>query len=275
MMRLTLAAVAVMTLAFSPWMAQPAEAQSEVLRELYGRGVHAYYAGDYAEAYDLLSQAINNGIQDPRAYYFRGVVAETTGRPEQAEEDWRTGAALEARARVAAPVGRSLARIQGPMRLELETIRRQARVDAMAEANSRSKARYGEIRQAENRVLRQPPKPIEPPPMPPATDTDNPFRDDLVQGEPKVDSDDALEGAMENPLAEQVNQPAAAAPAAQGGQSGEAADSADPFGGGGGADPFGSSGGDASDPFGAAGGGGGGGSDDPFGAAGGDDPFAN
>ncbi len=78
-----------------------AQGQSAMLAEFYGQGVHAYYAGRTIEAYDLLSMSIDNGSKDPRAFYFRGIVAEATGRSDEADADWQKGAELEAPVKVA------------------------------------------------------------------------------------------------------------------------------------------------------------------------------
>ena len=200
-----LAAVVATTSLVTP---HQAEAQNAVLAEMYGRGVHAYYSGNHMDAYNLLSMAINNGSQDPRAYYFRGIVAEAQGRAYEAESDWRRGAELEAAGGQNPTVGRSLARFQGSSRLKLEQIRQQARLDALAMAAARSQARYGEINAAQPApTLTQPSPSMTAPPSsvtpPPAPDMGNPFagdRGDVAAGEPKVESDDALEGVMD-PLA--------------------------------------------------------------------------
>lgn len=240
---------------------QHASAQSSVLTEIYGRGVHAHYAGHTNDAYDMFSMAINNGLDDPRAYYFRGISLYNSGREIEAETDWQQGASLEAKGKGSGSVGAALHRFQGPGRLKLEQIRQKARLEFLAEAAARSRARYGEIEAAEPNVLRSTPQPgrvappaaMTPPPAPPAAD-DNPFADDM--GEPAIESDDALADAMDDPFADDAAGAADAggdAPAADpfGGDGGAAAD---PFGGGGGADPFG-----------------GGAMDDPFGG----DPFGN
>lgn len=258
-----LSATAFVVLSGAMSFAQPATAQSPVLMEIYGRGVHAYYSYDYAQAYELLTLAIDNGLQDPRAYYFRGVVAEMTGRPDEAEADWQTGADLEASGRVVAPIGRSLARIQGPIRLELEAIRQQARMRALATAAERSESRYGEIDQARTSPPpAQPAAPVTPPPAPPvaATASDNPFRDDAAAGDPTVDSNDAFAGAEDTPVpggsppvgdtaAPDDASPFGAAPADDSNPFGAApADDADPFS----TPPAGNDSGDpfAPDPFG-------------------------
>lgn len=248
--------------------ASRADAQSSVLSEIYGRGVHAFYAGQTSDAFDLFSMAIDNGLDDPRAYYFRGISLYNSGREFEAESDWQLGATLEAKGKGSGSIGAAMHRFQGPGRLKLEQVRQKARLEYLAEAAARSKARYGEIEAAEPNVLRSTPRPNRTappagfqslPPAPPAV-SDNPFGDNL--GEPAVESDDALADALKDPFADD-----AMAPADAGGGAG----AADPFGGGGAADPFGGGGG--ADPF-------GGGGADPFGGGGADpfgggDPFGN
>ncbi len=51
---------------------QSASAQG-VMDEVYGRGVHAYFAGDDVRATEWLNSVIEAGSQDPRVYYYRGL----------------------------------------------------------------------------------------------------------------------------------------------------------------------------------------------------------
>jgi len=260
---LTIAALLCASATFCP---QTATAQDAILSEIYGRGVHAYYAGQYDQAHQLFSMAINNGIKDPRAYYFRGIVSTQTGRAYEAESDWQQGAQLEASGKSVAPIGRSLSRFQGSGRLKLEQIRQSARLQALMSAANRSDVRMKEIRSTQPRAnATAGAMSIAPPPTPPAAE--NPFKDDgpnMAMGDAKVNADDALEGTLD-PLADAGMADTAgmdAAPADGGGVFGGASDAppaGDPFGGGGGDAP-------AGDPF-----GGGGEMADPFG--GGGDPF--
>jgi hypothetical protein len=259
-----------------------AQNQSTILAETYGQGVHAYNGGRLTDALEFFSLAIENGSQDPRVYYYRGIVNYVSGRPEEAVKDWQAGAGIEALGGPNPSIGRSLARFQGNGRLKLEQIRQAARIKALAEANARSQQRYGEIRATpENSAAvkpapRIPSRPVTPPPTPPAAA--NPFASSVGgQAAPTKMADDALAGAMKEPFDDKPNAAAGGAPAAGG---------ADPFGGGGapaaGADPFGGGGGAApaagADPFGGGGGAAPAAGADPFGggsapAAGGADPF--
>jgi hypothetical protein len=96
--------------------------------ELYGEGVHRYFARDYQGADELLSRAIEAGSQDPRAHYFRGLAREAYGGG--GEIDFEEGARLEASGRSGPMIGFSLARVQGIARNKLEKARRDARVQA-------------------------------------------------------------------------------------------------------------------------------------------------
>lgn len=127
--------------------------------ELYGEGVHRYFARDYQGADELLSRAIESGSQDPRAYYFRGLSREMFGGG--GETDFDEGARLEASGRSGPMIGYSLARVQGMSRTKLEKARRNARVLA-----------------AQQRALMQQAAPAEVNPVPPAKPGESdPFSD--------------------------------------------------------------------------------------------------
>ena len=108
-----------------------ANAQDKVLKQYYGNGVHAYYSGDFKEAYDLLSKPIDAKIEDPRPYYFRGFALMELGRPEQAEKDFKAGAELELKDTTGRfPVNFALERCQGKARIALENARNEVQLAA-------------------------------------------------------------------------------------------------------------------------------------------------
>lgn len=137
-----------------------ATSDSLPLAAAFGGGVHSYFAGDYLRAYDDLSMAIEGGSQDPRAWYFRGLAALKLGRFDEAEADFSAGAAHEIAGAGAWPVNRSLERVQGSDRLQLERHRTQARVAGLQEDHRRRKLRYLDVERAEPEVLR-PRRPVE------------------------------------------------------------------------------------------------------------------
>jgi hypothetical protein len=137
--------------------AAPAAAQdAPALVEFYGDGAHAYFSGDIFEAHRLLTQAIESGIRDPRAYYFRAMTLLAMGRDTEAEADMQAGAYLEARAPSGSyDVDRSIQRIQGRDRLRLEKIRRQVRFAVEQERREEAARRYEQTQQREADVLRR------------------------------------------------------------------------------------------------------------------------
>jgi hypothetical protein len=131
-----------------------AVAQQAALDQIYGNGVHAYFAGDHTAATDQLTAAIDGGMKDARAYYFRGLAQARMGHGVQADDDFAQGAALEAAEPDLTPmVSRALQRIQGHTRLKLESYRTKARFAALQQQRARDQARYGKERADERRSL--------------------------------------------------------------------------------------------------------------------------
>jgi hypothetical protein len=95
---------------------------------IYGDGVHSFYAGNFQQSYDYLSQVVDIGTDDPRVYYFRGLSALRLGSQRDADDDFTKGAAFEAERGNTRTVSRALERIQGPDRLLLEQSRSEARL---------------------------------------------------------------------------------------------------------------------------------------------------
>ncbi len=108
--------------------ATPVFAQVSALAELYGEGVHQYFAKDYFCAEQTLTRAIDNGSQDPRVFYFRGLAREATGG--EGSFDFEEGARLEAAGKTGVNVGQALTRIQGCLRAKIEKARRDGRLHA-------------------------------------------------------------------------------------------------------------------------------------------------
>lgn len=177
-------------------------AEMAPLAAAYGSGVHAYFAGDYDRSFSSLTDAIAAGIEDPRAWYFRGLAALRLGRMDEAEADFTEGAERESARSGGWAVSRSLERVQGADRLRLERHRVRARVAALQRDRDALRRRISEIDDAQPDVLRRrrpdgarrddespfaggtapesipaPPGPVEPDAMPPkpAADGDAPI----------------------------------------------------------------------------------------------------
>ena len=123
---------------------------------LYGKGVHAFFEGDFVQAHTLLTEAISAGSQDPRAYYFRGLAYSKLGREEEAEQDFTQGSALESSdIERLYNISKALERVQGADRMKIEKHRIKARLAAYQKAEQLRRARYEQLRREESRVLEQ------------------------------------------------------------------------------------------------------------------------
>ncbi len=135
----------------------PVNAQNAAVGQKYGQGVHDYFSGDYLGAHEKLTAAVQGGSKDPRVYYFRGLTYLKLGRSPEAANDFRQGASLEASdTNKFYNASKSLERVQGDARSELESYRANARLVLMEKAERLRKARYESIQREEARVLRAP-----------------------------------------------------------------------------------------------------------------------
>jgi len=116
----------------------------DVLEELYGSGVHAYFAGNATAAEERFNEAISAGSQDPRVYYFRGLnqIRSQGGDASAGLADFESGARLEMLGRRGGDVSKALQRIQGPARMEIERIRTQARLTSKSKQFELMRQRY-------------------------------------------------------------------------------------------------------------------------------------
>ena len=101
-------------------------AQDAYLARIYGEGVHLYYRNDTTTARCRFDSVINEGSRDPRAYYFRAIMALESGDVGSADSDIRTGARYELEGQGTYDVWSALARVQGPHRLQFECKRNAA-----------------------------------------------------------------------------------------------------------------------------------------------------
>lgn len=157
----------------SPALSGPTTADPMPLATAFGSGAHAFFACDYQRAYDELSNAIQAGTEDPRAWYFRGLAALRLGRVDEAEADFSAGAERESRGFGTWPVSRSLERVQGPDRLTLERHRARARVAMLQQRREAIERRYSGVDSVGDDVLRRR-RPVE---RPDRGGADNPFEE--------------------------------------------------------------------------------------------------
>lgn len=124
--------------------------------EVYGRGVHEYFANHTTKAERLFTEVINAGSTDPRVYYFRAMARMRLRRQYEAENDMRMGAAYEARdPGNQHSIGIALQRIQGDQRRTLERFRREARLDRVKQRRLQTQQRYEQLEERGPNVLRR------------------------------------------------------------------------------------------------------------------------
>ena len=206
----------------------------------YGEGVHRYFAGDLAGAKKSLNRSIDAGSQDPRSFYFRGLIEEAMGADGSA--DFQTGARLEALGRRSSPVGSSLTRVQGAVRKKIEKARHDARIMRMKQIQEDKVARASAAEAAK--------KPAGAVVPASAAGGPSPFADGLRSGTVSVDKTQPPTSEVD---AGNFAAPATTTPPASSSTAGRA----DPFGGDAAADPFGGAASaptatPAADPFGGA-----------------------
>jgi tetratricopeptide (TPR) repeat protein len=194
------------------------QAQDSLLAELYGQGVHAFFAGNYSQSHDLLTMAIDSGSLDPRAYYFRGLAYGRLGRPDEAVIDQKKGAELEASGKTRVyPVGRSLQRVQGRERLELERYRQVARLAIRMRNIKATAARYESIQRGEADVLidpnRKPPANAADMVGTPPADSSDPFGAGATEAKPEVAAEKPADTVPDIFGADPAATPATPAPA--------------------------------------------------------------
>jgi hypothetical protein len=114
---------------------------------LLNNALGVWRSGDLASAEKLLSEIIENGTDDPRPLYFRGILSEQTGKDGSA--DLKAAAKLEAETSTASLVNRSIERTQGPLRVRIERYRLEARNALKADPeNERLKLVYRDALEA-------------------------------------------------------------------------------------------------------------------------------
>lgn len=212
-MRLRIAVIAAVLMAGMG--ASASYGEDAVLAEIYGRGVHAYFGGRYDEAESTFTDAIAQGSKDPRCYYFRGLTFYQTGKLDQANADFASGAKEEVKdVALSSLASRSLTRIQGAARQLIEKARQTARKEHRAAQVASDKIRYEEWQSNEKRMLRAAPAPEVVPPAPAAKTeeakpAEEPAKEEPAKEEPATEEPAKEEPKSETPPPPKPNDPAA------------------------------------------------------------------
>jgi hypothetical protein len=136
-------------------------AAEDTAAELYGRGVHAYFAGDYDSAMAFLNESIAKNATDPRPYYYRGLALAATEGLSAALPELAHAAEVEVSQQGDRryDVNAALQRVQGAIRMELEKQRRAVRMAAAERKKKQDQIKYEELKRREEVVLYRPDQP--------------------------------------------------------------------------------------------------------------------
>jgi tetratricopeptide (TPR) repeat protein len=99
--------------------------KAKALDGMYTEARGAYFSGDYERAGLLLDQIIEHETRDPRVYYYRGLCLEQLKRHEDAAEDFESAVQLELSPSNRINVDAALEKVQGDVRIALESHRRE------------------------------------------------------------------------------------------------------------------------------------------------------
>lgn len=155
------------------------------LDEMYGQAVHSYFRGDSTRAQEILTEVIEAGSMDPRAYFFRGLCQPLTGM-EVSNPDFERGAQLEIEGKKVVNVGKALERIQGPSRVAIEKSRSKARLASRARLLEMQRSRYEGMQNGSVQGgLAVPPR-MDAAPTPSPFAPNDPFNEGMTKGNPKA-----------------------------------------------------------------------------------------
>ncbi len=157
------------------------------LDEMYGQAVHSYFRGDSAQASQLLTEVIDAGSLDPRAFFFRGLT-QSYGGVDMSNPDFERGAQLEIEGKKVVNVGKALERIQGHARVAIEKARAKARLASRSRLLELQRTRYEEMQRlggSEKGGLVVPPR-MDAAPAPGVFAPNDPFNEGMTKGDPKA-----------------------------------------------------------------------------------------
>ncbi len=156
------------------------------LDEMYGQAVHSYFRGNSAQAAEMLTEVIDAGSLDPRAFFFRGLT-QSYGGVDMSNPDFERGAQLEVEGKKVVNVGKALERVQGHARVAIEKARAKARLASRSRLLEMQRNRYEEMQRmggAEQGGIVVPPR-SDAAPAPKFAPND-PFNEGMTKGDPKA-----------------------------------------------------------------------------------------
>lgn len=105
----------------------------ELANEVFGRGVHLYWQGDYKNALQQFQLGVQLNTEDARLWYFKGFCELALGRKSEAEKSIVTAIVLHEKTLDKREIARALERVQGKFRMVVESLRPRASILLRAE----------------------------------------------------------------------------------------------------------------------------------------------
>jgi|GEM_PF-1693709 len=100
----------------------------QLANEIFGRGAHLYWQGDYKNALQQFELGITSNPEDARLWYFKGFCELALGRNNDAEKSIVTAIVLHEKTLDKREVSYALERVQGKFRVLVESLRPRAAI---------------------------------------------------------------------------------------------------------------------------------------------------
>ncbi|MDR2641785.1 MAG: hypothetical protein LBC74_03210 [Planctomycetaceae bacterium] len=123
---------------------------------LYGKGVHAFFDGNYKEAIAIFEKVEYLASEDPRPYFFAALARyRLDTNSEDADKYFKKAAILEWQGKSVREydVSEALRRIQGKERLHIEHYRTQMKISWQKSNSTRDNIKYGEQKASDNKIV--------------------------------------------------------------------------------------------------------------------------
>ncbi|MDR1485197.1 MAG: hypothetical protein LBT09_10280 [Planctomycetaceae bacterium] len=127
--------------------------ESEIL---YGKGVHAFFDGNYKEAIEIFNKVEYLASEDPRPYFFAAIARyRLDADSADADKYFKKAAKLELEGRSFREydVSDALRRIQGKERLHVERYRTQTKIEWQKTNSVRDNIRYGQQVEKDKKIV--------------------------------------------------------------------------------------------------------------------------
>ncbi|MBC7354174.1 MAG: tetratricopeptide repeat protein [Thermogutta sp.] len=98
----------------------------QLASELFGRGSHFFWEGNYAQALELFDMGLGINPDDARLWYFKGFSEMALNRMDDAERSIVTAIVLHEKSSNTREIAQSLERVQGRFRAVIEKLRPKA-----------------------------------------------------------------------------------------------------------------------------------------------------